>query len=88
MFYYSDTGKLSQPKESQRVVVTQLRKVTYLNDSPNPTVGEPVVTEGYETVKEAAVSPEWFGEPTVVDEKTIDNRNPNRVVKFKEDERE
>ncbi len=88
MFYYSDTNKLSKPSELMRKVVTEIRKVTYLNDSPNPTVSEPVVTYGYETVKEVAVSPEWYGEPTVVEEKTIDNRNPNRIVKRVEEERD
>lgn len=82
MFRYADTGEISKPGEIQRKVVPEVRKVTYLNDSPNPEVGEPVVTYGYETVSEMIVSPEYPDiSPIIVEEKTVDNRNPDRVVR-------
>lgn len=88
MFYYHDTKKRSQPGESQRKVVLEMRKVTYLNDSPNPSVAEPVVTYGFETVLEKAVSPDYNEAPKIVEQKTVDNRNPNReVVYTPEDEK-
>jgi hypothetical protein len=81
MFRYADTGKLSQSGESQKLVATKIRRVAYINDSPNPTVAEPVYSYGSEIVEEAAVSPEYFNSPEVViGTKTIDQRNPNRVV--------
>jgi hypothetical protein len=81
MFYYQDTGKVSRPNEAQRKVVTKIRQVTYYNDPVNPSVEEPVVSYGTEIVEEVAVSPGYTGSPVVVGRKTIDRRNPNRVVK-------
>lgn len=80
MFQYQDTGEYSKPGEVQRKVVTKLRKVTYLNDSPNPKVEEPVVTYGTEIVEEMAVSAAYNRMPITVGSKTVDNRNPNRVI--------
>lgn len=79
MFRYQDTNKVSKPKESQRKVVVEVRKVTYLNKHPDERVIEPVITEGYETVKEVVVSPDFNQViPKVVDSKTV---NATQVVK-------
>jgi hypothetical protein len=75
MFKYQDTNKVSQLRESQYKVVTEVRTVTYLNDNPNPKILEPVTTTGYETVKELVVSPGKVVTPRVVGSKTVDNRN-------------
>ena len=89
MFRYADNNQVSKPREDQRRVVTEVRKVTYLNDSSDDRISDPVVSFGYETVKEVAVSPDFCDTiPKVVEEKTIDNRNPNRVVKRDYTERE
>lgn len=81
MFIYQDTGKVSKPGEAQRKVVTKVRQVTYYNDSTNPTVEEPVISYGTEIVEELAVSKDYTANPVVVGKKTVDRRNPNRVVK-------
>lgn len=85
MFHYQDTGKVSQPKESQRKVVTEVRKVTYLNKHPDEKVLEPVVTEGFETVKEIVVSP-GCGEviPKIVGTKTVDATHIVKRLKKKD----
>lgn len=94
MFHYQDTGKLSKPKESQRKVVTEVRKVTYLNNLPDEEIKEliklgqpvlPVTTVGYETVKEMVVSPEFCDIiPKVVETKTVDARWVVKRVKKKD----
>lgn len=86
MFRYADTKELSKLGESQQKVVVEVRKVTYLNDSPNPEVEDPVVSYGYETVKEMVVrNNSTFSTPVTVQEKTVDNRDPNRVVRKSKD---
>lgn len=94
MFKYDDNGKQSQPREAQRKVVTAIRKVTYLNNHPDPKVLEPLVTEGYETVIEANVSLNIQSiNPDVIGSKTVDNRKvevkrkPFDMLKEKQDDR-
>lgn len=87
MFRYADTGKVSQPKEMQRKVVTAVRKVTYLNNHPNPKVTEPIVSEGYETVTELVVSPSYNEAPQVVENKTVDGRQDSQIRRPKLDDR-
>lgn len=81
MFYYQDNGKLSKSGELQRKVVTKIREVTYINDSPNPKVAEPITTQGFEIVEEIVASLEFTAIPQVVGQKTVDKRNPERVIK-------
>lgn len=88
MFRYADTQEVSKSGELQRKVVPEIRKVTYLNDSPNPEVEEPVVSYGYETVSEMVVSKDYPTiAPAIVEEKTIDSRDPNRVVRKPKNEK-
>lgn len=81
MFYYQDTRKLSKYGELQRKVVTKIREVTYINDSRNPKVAEPITTQGFEIVEEIVASPDFQCIPQVVGQKTVDKRNPDRVIK-------
>lgn len=75
MFKYSDINKVSQPRELQRKVVTEARKVTYLNNNPDPKSEEPLVTEGWEIVSEMVVSQNYpLITPIFCESKTIDNR--------------
>jgi len=79
MFRYADTGKVSKPRELQRKVVTAVRKVTYMNNHPDPKVTEPILSEGFETVTEAVVSPEYIGVPLIVGTKTVDGRQESQI---------
>lgn len=75
MFRYADNGKVSQARELQRRVVTEVRTVTYLNNNPDPKKEEPLTTEGFEVVKEIVVSQDYaLSVPKVVGTKMIDNR--------------
>lgn len=79
MFRYQDTKKVSQPGELQRKIITEVRRVTYLNDNPNPKVTEPVITEGYEPVKELVVSSQFVNVVKTVGQKTVDNRKQKDI---------
>jgi hypothetical protein len=86
MFRYQDTGKLSQPQESQRMVVTEVRQVTYLHNNPNPKISEPITSEGFETVTEMVVSQGYVCVPKVVGHKTVDGRRDSQIKRPKEEE--
>ncbi len=91
MFRYQDTGKQSQPKEKQVKQVVATRKVTYINPHPNPKVKEPVITEGFEIVKEITVSPENVGRlvsPESVGSKTVEFKPPQKKIKKQDYNRE
>jgi hypothetical protein len=82
MFKYQDTGKVSEKGEQQLKIVTKVREVTYYNDSSDPKIAKPVITKGFEIVEEKVVSPNFKSSlPLIVGQKTVDNRNPNRVVR-------
>lgn len=85
MFRYQDTNKLSKPKEAQRRVVTELRKVTYMNNHPDSKVEEPILSEGYETVREMVVSPDFIAVPRIVDTKTVDGRQEHQIRREEEE---
>lgn len=85
MFRYQDNNKLSKPKESQRRVVTELRKVTYMNNHPDPKVEEPIISEGWEIVQELVVSPDFIVVPTIVDSKTVDGRQEHQIRRKEEE---
>jgi hypothetical protein len=83
MFYYQDANShlLSKPGESQRKIPRKVRRVRYLNDSPNSRIEEPIESFGTEIVEEQVVSLNNNDGPVLVPGlKTVDNRNPNRVV--------
>lgn len=83
MFYYQDTGKLSEPRELQRKVITEVRQVTYVNNNPDPKANEPLTTTGFEPVKEMVVSSSYVVVPKVVGSKTVDNRSEETPSKYK-----
>lgn len=88
MFRYADTGKQSKPGELARKVVTAVRKVTYMNNHPNPKVTEPIITEGFETVEEQIVSPEYNQAPRVVGHKEVDGRREHQIRRPDREERD
>jgi hypothetical protein len=76
MFRYDDNDKVSKPREKQRKVTTSMRKVTYLNVNPDPKKREPVISEGWEIIREAVVSPKITQDDiaiSIVGAKTVDN---------------
>ena len=88
MFRYADTGKQSKPGELARKVVTAVRKVTYLHNHPNPKVTEPIRSEGYETVEEKIVSPEYNEAPVVVGHKEVDGRREHQIRRPEQEEQD
>lgn len=86
MFRYADTNKVSKPKEFQRRVVTEVRRVTYINNHPDPKVTEPIISEGFETVQEMVVSPDYPNiTPIFCEEKTVDGRRESQIRQVEEE---
>jgi len=74
MFRYDNSGKQSAPKEKQVKHVCQVRKVTYYNNHPDPKKKEPIISEGWEIVREIVVDPSipLTLTPDVVGVKTVE----------------
>lgn len=86
MFRYDNVNSSSAPKEKQVKHVCEVRKVTYYNRHPDPKVKEPIVSEGWEIVKEIVVSPTIpLSMPAeVVGHKTVENMTVKKPKKKQE----